>query len=220
MNGTRDSNETATADANDGELGPQEAAQIIEQTRRQARRQFNPNPPLLTLLIAILVLVAYGSLWLSVLGQHPYKGPQGWALAILYSMVAIVVVLAVTALRRANAGVGRKNPAQSRATVVVIAAAWIAVYLYMGALRFDGASHAIVYGVYPATAPLMIVGLVGAAVTAMREDWPVFAGALVAACVAAIAAFTGPIAAWLVMGIGLFLAIMASAVVRAVRQRA
>jgi hypothetical protein len=38
--------------------------------------------------------------------------------------------------------------------------------------RPAGASHTIVYGLYPATAPLMIVGLVSAANAAGREDWP------------------------------------------------
>ncbi len=219
MNGTRDSNGTATADDNGRELDPREAAELIEQARRQARRQFNPHPPVLMLVIVAAVLVGYGSLWLSVLGQHPYKGPQGWALAVVFSAVAIIVILALTGLRRAGAGVGKKNPLQSRAIVAVGAAAWISVYVYAGALEHEGVSPAIAAGIYPATAPLLIVGLVGAAISGMRQDWPVFTGAFGAACVAAVAGYAGPIAAWLVMGIGLAAAIVASLTVRALSQR-
>ena len=39
MNETGDSNEAATAD-NGGGFDPREAATLLEQTRRQARRQF------------------------------------------------------------------------------------------------------------------------------------------------------------------------------------
>lgn len=49
MNGTRDTNETSAADTGD-EFDPQQAAALLEQTKRQARRQFDPNPPLLSLL--------------------------------------------------------------------------------------------------------------------------------------------------------------------------
>jgi hypothetical protein len=42
MNETHDTNETATAD-NGGELDPQEAATLLEQTKRQAQRKFDPK---------------------------------------------------------------------------------------------------------------------------------------------------------------------------------
>ena len=42
----------------------------------------------------------------------------------------------------------------------------------MGALRYLGVSYGIVYGVYAATAPLIIVCAAGAAIAASREDWP------------------------------------------------
>jgi hypothetical protein len=73
MNGTHDRSETAAADP--GGLDPREAATLLDQTRRQAQRQFDFRPPLLMLLGAVAVLVAYGSVWLSVRGQHPYTGP-------------------------------------------------------------------------------------------------------------------------------------------------
>src|ERR1022692_3239918 len=54
MNDTRDTNETATADDNGG-FDPREAAALLEQSRRQARRQFGANPPLLWLIRAVVV---------------------------------------------------------------------------------------------------------------------------------------------------------------------
>jgi hypothetical protein len=123
MNETRDTNETAATGHEDGELDPREAATLLQQTTRRARRKFNPNPPLLSLLRAIVVLGAYGAVWLSVRGQHPYKGPTGWALAILYGLVIIVIIASVSFLKRATTGV--KGPSRMRpAESTVLAAAW------------------------------------------------------------------------------------------------
>jgi hypothetical protein len=218
MNETRDTNETAAAD-DDGELDPQEAAALLEQTKRQARRKFNPNPPLLSLLRAVVVLGAYGAVWLSVREQHPYKGPTGWALAILYGLVIIVIIASAGFLKRATTGV--KGPSRARpAEIIVLAAAWILVYVFMGALEHAGASHAIVYGIYPATAPLIIVGVAAAGLAQARADWPTFGGTLTVAVIATIAAYFGPAGAWLVAGIALAAALLVHAAMTAWRQRA
>jgi len=94
------------------------------------------------------------------------------------------------------------------------------VYVFMGALDHAGASHAIVYGIYPATAPLIMLGLVGAALAQARGDWPIFSGTLTVAVIATIAAFFGPAGAWLVAGIALAAALLVQAGATAWRQRA
>jgi hypothetical protein len=53
-----------------------------------------------------------------------------------------------------------------------LAAALVAVYVVMAALAHEGASDAIVYGVYVVTATLIVLGAFGAARSAVREDWP------------------------------------------------
>ena len=218
MNGTPDINQTAPADDGGG-LDPREAAALLEQAKRQARRKFEPNPPLLSLLRAVIVLAAYGAIWLSVRGQHPYKGPTGAALAVLYILLIVVIVPSVAAVRRATAGVRGRSRARP-AEITVLAVTWIAVYVFQGALSHAGVSHAIVYGLYPATAPLLIVGLVGAGMAAARANWPTFGAALTVAVVASGAAFAGPAGAWLIMGVCLFVALLVHAAVTAWRQRA
>jgi len=217
MNGTRDTNETATADNGDG-FDPRQAAALLEQTEREARRKFDPFPPLLSLLNAVAVFVAYGAVWLSVRGQHPYKGPNGVVLAVLYPVVIVVAVVSVRVTARAYAGVrGRTRPRP--AEVIVLITAWIAVYVFQGALHADGFSNAIVYGVWPATAPLIILGLTGAALTAARAEWATFGGALTVAIIATGGAFAGPAGAWLVAGAGLATALLVHAVIKSWQRR-
>jgi len=211
MDGTPDTNGTTTAD-NGGEFDPREAAALLEQTKREARRQLNLAPPVVTAVMAVVVLAAYTSLWLSVRGQHPYTGPAGWAIAVTYGLVFLVIGTVARTTKRAIRGVGGTSRRQLQASTAVLLAAWAAVYLYMGALYHAGASHAIVYGLYPATAPLMIVGLVGAALSGAHEDWRTFGTTLAVAVVAAGSAFAGPVNVWLAMGIGLCVALVASTV--------
>jgi hypothetical protein len=210
-NGAGDQNGGAT-------LAPQEAASILGDASAAAQRRFEQNPPLLHLLRAVVVLVAFGGLWLSVRNQHPYTGPNPLAIVICYLAVAIAIAATAGSMKKANAGITRKDKKAMRVAAVVIGTAWIAAYVYMGALEVAGASHAIVYGVYPATGPLMIVGLTTAAWSAAREEWRTFGATLAVAIVAMLSAFGGPRDSWLFMGIGLA-AVMTGAAVATVWQQ-
>src|SRR6266700_2894832 len=88
MQGTNDVDQTARADDGDG-LDPGEAARLLAQTEREARRQFNLSPQWINAVMGAVILVAYGSLWLSTRGQHPYKGPSLGVVALVYTAVAV-----------------------------------------------------------------------------------------------------------------------------------
>lgn len=68
------SRETTSTD-NGKDFDPRAAAVLLNQTTLRARRQFQPYPPWLLAIRAVLALGVYGALWLSVCGQHPYVGP-------------------------------------------------------------------------------------------------------------------------------------------------
>src|ERR1700690_2693067 len=98
--------------ASEEELSPQQAAQLIEQTSREAKRQFGYWPsPWATLAGAAIWLAIYGTLWLSVRGQHPYKGPTGWALLTIYSLIIVAAIAfrAVAGPRRATQGISGRT---------------------------------------------------------------------------------------------------------------
>lgn len=201
MDGTGDFNETATAD--DGrEFDPREAARLLEQTKREAQRQFDLRPPLLTLIRAAVILAAYGAVWLSVRGQHPYKGPNGAALAAVYGAVIVVIVVSAAVLQRATSGVGGQSRRQRGAYGAAFGTAWIAVSVFQGALYHVGASHAIVYGVFPAAAPLLVLGAAVAGMAAAREDWRTLGAAIAVVALGTGSAFAGPAGVWGIIAIG------------------
>jgi hypothetical protein len=218
MDGNPDFVTPTSTDADDG-LDPQAAAAILDQAGRQAKRAFDPNPPLKTLAAAAIALLAYGTIWLSVRGQHPYAGPTGWALAIMYALVAVIAVVAGTAASRARQGVTGRSAVLRRTEAATIVIVYVMVYVFMGALKHLGVSNAIVYGVYPAVAPLIIVGAAAAGLAAGKERWLELGTALPIVVVGACCAYAGPVGVWLAAGIGLFVVISARVAVSAWSRR-
>ena len=80
--------------------------------------------------------------------------------------------------------------------------------VFQGVLHHDGASNAIVYGIYPLTAQLIAMGAVAAGVQATREDWPGFGVAIAVMVVGAAGAFAGPRGVWLVDAVGLCVVVL------------
>jgi hypothetical protein len=192
-----------SASAGEAGLDPRVAARLLVQTRRQAQRGLDFRSPRLSLLAAVVALVAFGAVWLSVRGQHPYKGPTAVSLVVLYAVVLIRIGTVVYAHRRATAGVSGRSVSQRRAEGAALAVALVAVYLLMAALAHEGASDAVVYGVYVATATLVVLGVFGAARSAVREDWLGLGLSIAIMLVAAGSAFAGSRGVWLSDGIGL-----------------
>jgi hypothetical protein len=219
MNDNRDLGQAAIAE-DGGALDPREAARLLEQTSNKARRQFALNPPLPTAGLGALILVAYVALWLSVRGQDPYTGPNLGVIALVYATVAVTTAVAVAIHRRATAGVS--GPSARRRTVegVALLASIAGSPVIQGALKVDGASVAIVYGVIPAAAPLIIIGTTLVGIAGTKADWPQFGGALAVVTGGVVAAFVGPIDAWLVAGIGLFAGVVGYAAATAWQHRA
>jgi hypothetical protein len=211
MQGTHDIDQTAPAGDGD-RLDPRDAARLLAEADRDARRQFNPQPPLLSALMAVVILIGYGALWLSTRDQHPYSGPSAGAIVLVYVAVAVASALSVNAYRRATAGVSGPNVRSQQVEGAAILVSFIGSPVLQGALRHYGASHAIVYGMIPAAAPLIIVGTTVLGIAASKSDWPQFGAALAVICGGIAAAFVGPSTTWLIAGIGLFAGVIGYAV--------
>jgi hypothetical protein len=199
-----------------GGLDPHEAAALLEQATRQAEREFDARPPFLFLPAAVTVFVAYGVVWLSVHDQHPYSGPAGWALGVLYGTLALWIVLVATVLRRALSG--RSSP-QRRIEGATFAVIWICVYVFEGVLHHAGASNAIAFGIWPAVAPLIVVGSAAAAYEAVQGKRTATAFATAVVVLGSTAAFAGPTGVWAVLAIGLSTLLLAGLAVQLWQRR-
>jgi hypothetical protein len=127
-------------------------------------------------------------------------------------------VATVAVAKRATAGVSgrsRLRPADIAAWMAV----WVGVFVVLGALAGAGVSPAIVYGIYPATVPLIVAGLAWAGIMAARANWRAFCTAVAVAAVGAVGVFAGPAGAWAVAGVGLCVLLLGTAAAIARRQR-
>lgn len=213
-----ESGETASATEipDDGELSPGEAAALLAETTHRAEEEFALQRPLLTFSAAVTVLVAYGAVWLSVRNQHPYTGPTGTALAVLYGVLAAWVVLNFVVVGRAISG---RSSRQRRLQGIVFATIWICVYVFQGALWHVSHSHAIAYGVYPAVAPLIVVGAAAAGWEASRDRLAPAGAAAIAVALGAFAAFAGPAGVWGVIAVTLSTLLLITAGVQLLYRR-
>lgn len=201
------------AAGNGGAFDPQQAAALLDQTTRQARRQLQPSPPWLLATRAVLVLAALGAVWLSVRGQHPYRGPTAADIPVLIAFIVINFTATVAVRQRATAGVrGRSRLRPAEITVAV--AAWVAAVAVMVALAAAGVS----YSLYPTTV-LLIPGLAWAVVRGARADWGNFATGIAVAVVGVAGLFAGPSGAWAVAGVGLCAVLLGRAAAIEWRQR-
>ena len=209
-------------DADDeGELDPEQAARLIEETSREAKRQFGYwQSPWYTLAAAVIWLAIYGTLWLSVRGQHPYKGPTGWALLTIFSLIAVAAIVGsiVTRPRRARQGVSGRSRRRENYLGAAMGSAYIAAVVFQGALRYLGVSWAIVYGVYPAVVSPIVLVAAGGVFAAVREDVQTLRVAIAVIAVLAGSAFAGPIGVWLYAGVGGCVVVLALAAIQ-FRQR-
>lgn len=217
---TEPGTDNSAAAENSDELDPAQAAAILAQATQQAKREFDRPPPWQLVVIAFVVLLAYGAIWLSVRGQHPYGGPSAWAIVVTFALIAALIAVLASSARRATTGITGPSVRQRRTVAAAIVVVYIAVYVFAGALKHLGVSPAIVSGVYPAVGLLIIVGAAGAGLAAAKENWLDLGTALAIVSAGASCAYAGPVGVWLATGISLFVIVSARAGVLAWRRRA
>lgn len=196
-------------------LDPQAAAKLLDQTRREAQRELDFRSPWLSVIAAVVVLVGFGAVWLSVRGQHPFTGPTTASLWVLYPLIAIRIATVLYAHRRASAGVSGRSIKLRQAEIAAIAVVLVAAYLLMFALADNGAGHAAFYWMYSLTATLIVLGGCWATRSAVREDWQTFGICIAVVLVAAGSALAGPRGMWLGNGVGLCIVLLGAAAARA-----
>ena len=215
MNHTPDT--TASA-GNGGTFDPRQAAAMLGHTTQQARRRLEPYPPWLLVIRGVGALAVFGAIWLSVRGQHPYRYPTASVVPVAIGFGILNFVVTVAVAKRATAGVvGRSRLRPGEITIMTVA--WVGVFAVMAALAGAGVSDGFVYGTYLATVPLMVAGVSWAAIMAAWSNWRACGSGLAIAAVGAVGAFAGPVGAWAVAGVGVFLELLGTAAVIAWRQR-
>ena len=199
MNAER--NESQSTTHTDDWLDPREAANLVERSQREAQRKLTSDKPVLSVFSAFVVLAIYGSIWASSRGRQPYRGPSLTVVGLVYILVAVAALVSVSVYLRATAGISGRSRREARTLAIPFVVAVVGVYVFDGALNYDGFSPSIVYGVFDAAAPWLVVGAVLAGHAAAKEDWWKLAGGVAMMVAAAGSAFAGPANVWGVLAL-------------------
>jgi hypothetical protein len=209
-------NEGTNMDAGTG-LDAPAAAVIMQEAGLRARRELTVNQPAIFATWALVYLLGYGTVWLSVRGQQPYHAPAGWALGLLSLLAVVALVVTATVTDRASSGVGGVSAVRRRVYYLSLAAGWLGVVIMQIALRSAGASHGVI-GVFTASSPLLVAGVVLVAGTAAWLNWYMCALGAWLIAVAAFSGFAGPAGTWAVDALAVGLPFLLMAGIRLVRR--
>jgi len=194
-------------------MDPQDAAAIMGQARERARRELTINRAAIFASWSLVYLLGYGVIWLSVRGQRPYMAPAGWAIALVVVLAAMAVAVTAGVTDRATSGVGGASALRRRLYGLSLVIGVGGTYVMEAALRHAGASVGVI-GVFGASAPLLVSGVVVIAATADWHSWYSFGLGCWLVAVAGGSGFAGPVGVWAVdaLAVGVsFLAIGAVA---------
>jgi hypothetical protein len=200
------------------DMDAQDAAVIVQQARDRARHELTINRPAIFATWALVYLLGYGTIWLSVRGQRPYHAPAGWALGLLILLAAVALTVTALVTDRATSGVGGASELKRRVYYLSLAVGWFGVIIMQAALLHVGASRGVI-GVFTASSPLLVAGVVLVAGTAAWLNWYMFGLGIWLIAVAAFSGFAGPAGVWAVDALAVGLPFLLMAAIRLTRSR-
>jgi hypothetical protein len=174
-------------------LDVQGAAVIIQETRERSERELRVRRPVLFVTWGLVVLIGYGTMWLSVRDQHPYHQAAWWSLGLLFLLFIVAAIVTAQVVDRAASGVGGRSEVQRLIFCVAVVVGAAALEIEKYALGNAGATRPQL-AVLGASAPMLATGLVLVASSAagFKLDWPRLVVGLWLLAVAAGGAWGGP----------------------------
>lgn len=205
---------SASAEEGDSVFDLSRAAAIMEEARERALHELRARYPVVIATWGLVLMIGYGIIWLSVLGQRPYTGPTPLSLLALTLLLAVGAVTTVVIVGRAWTGIGGTSAAKRRVHYLALIAGLVGIFTLEGALAHAGASNSLI-SVYGAVAPMLVTGVAYAGSPALWTDWSTRALGVWLVVVAASSAYAGPVGVWGIAGLLAGLGFLAVAVIRA-----
>jgi hypothetical protein len=195
-----------------------DAALIMREAGEHARHELTINRPAIFVSWSLVYLLGYGLMWFSVRNQHPYQAPPGWALAVVIVLAAMALAVTAALTDRATSGVGGTSATRRRVYWLSLVIGLIGVYIMQPVLLHAGASPNVM-GVFSASSPLLVAGVVLIAGTAAWLNWYAFSLGVWLIAVAAFSGFAGPAGVWAVEGLAIGAPFLAMGVISFARGR-
>jgi hypothetical protein len=159
--------------AEDQDMSVAEAAAIAADARRHARRELVISAPVVYLAWGLVWLVGYGAMWLSVRGQHPYRGPSGVSIAAVFVLAGFAAAAVLVVARRATAGIGGQSARYRRIIVAAWASGYLILLLVQAGISGSVSTRALAF--VGLAGPLLLAGLIYILASVLGRDRPAFA---------------------------------------------
>ena len=139
-------------------MSVQEAAAIVQDARACARRELVISAPVVYAAWGLVWLLGYGGMWLSVRGQHPYRGPSGVSIAVVFVLAGFAAAAVLVIAHKAAVGIDGRSVLYRR----FILAAWAAGYLILLIVQavISGSVSTRTLAMMALAGPLLLAGLV------------------------------------------------------------
>ena len=149
-------------------MSVQEAGAIVQDARARACRELVISAPVVYAAWGLVWLLGYGGMWLSVRGQHPYRGPSGVSVAVVFVLAGLAAAAVLVIARRSAAGLDGRSVLYRR----VVLAAWAAGYLILLIVQaaISGSVSTRVLALVTLASPLLLAGLVYVLASALGRN--------------------------------------------------
>jgi hypothetical protein len=158
--------------AEDQDMSVAEAAAVVADARRHARHELVISAPAVFLAWGLVWLVGYGAMWLSVRGQHPYRGPSGVSIAVVLALAALAAGAVLVVARRAATGIGGQSARYRRIVVSAWATGYVILLLIQAGISGSVSARALAF--VGLAGPLLLAGLIYILASVLGRDRPAF----------------------------------------------
>jgi hypothetical protein len=199
-------------------MGAAEAAVIMGDADQKARRQFRVSHRVTFTIWGLGLLLGYGTMWLALRGQRPFRGPDPATFAVV-TLLSVAAVMSGIIEARADSGVGGLSALRRRASFLSVLIGLGAMFTLEGALVHAGASRPVI-SIFEASAPVLVAGMFYLTTSVVQLNWPVAGLGVWLLAVAATGGFAGPVGVWGVNALAAGLAYLLMAVIEPRLRRA
>ena len=167
----------------DQDMSVQEAAAVVQDARVRARRELVISAPLVYAAWGLVWLLGYGTMWLSVRGQHPYTGPSGVSIAVVFVLAGFAAAAVLVIISKAAAGIDGQSVRYRRIILATYATGYLTLLIVQAAISGSVSTRTYVFVAF--AGPLLLAGLTYILASALGRNrtafvlgaWLVIAGA-------------------------------------------
>jgi hypothetical protein len=148
------------------------------------------SAPLVYAAWGLVWLLGYGAMWLSVRGQHPYTGPSGVSIAVVFVLAAFAAAAVLVIISKTIAGIDGQSVRYRRIILATWATGYLILLLVQAAISSSVSTRTLAF--VALAGPLLLAGLAYILASALGRNRPAFALGAWLVIVAASCAWQAP----------------------------